>query len=261
MIYFDKVSKSYSPGILALDDINFAIEPQEFVSLVGQSGAGKSTLIKLLLAEERPTAGKVFFESKDIHRLSKNELPRLRRRIGCVFQEFRLLPSKTAYENIAFAMEAAGKEDEEINENAAQVLSLVGLLDKSWHFPHELSGGEKQRVAIARAIVNQPDLIIADEPTTALDVTIEARMLDMLMSLKKENPRLSILYALETVSLKRRWEMIISPFTEPNSVFSRMRKRVPGMYFGVTAIPSIYMVKFLSVKGNCSRNRVCRRIC
>lgn len=185
MIYFDKVSKNYSPGILALDDINFAIEPQEFVSLVGQSGAGKSTLIKLLLAEERPTTGKVFFESKDIHRLSKNELPNLRRRIGCVFQEFRLLPSKTAYENITFAMEAAGKEDEEINENAMQVLNLVGLLDKSWHFPHELSGGEKQRVAIARAIVNQPDLIIADEPTGNLDPLNSREIIEILKKINE----------------------------------------------------------------------------
>lgn len=185
MIYFDKVSKSYSPGVFALDDINFAIEPQEFVSLVGQSGAGKSTLIKLLLAEEKPTEGKVFFESRDIHRLSKNELPHLRRRIGCVFQEFRLLPSKTAYENIAFAMEAAGKEDEEISENAMQVLSLVGLLDKSWHFPHELSGGEKQRVAIARAIVNQPDLIIADEPTGNLDPLNSREIIEVLKKINE----------------------------------------------------------------------------
>jgi cell division transport system ATP-binding protein len=169
MVYFEKVSKIYSPTSIALEDVTFSIEPQEFVSLVGQSGAGKTTLLKVLLAEEKPTSGKVFFESQDIHSLSKGELPILRRRIGCVFQEFRLLPSKTAYENIAFAMEAAGKSDEEINEDVKQVLQLVGLLDKSWHFPHELSGGEKQRVAIARAIVNRPDLIIADEPTGNLD--------------------------------------------------------------------------------------------
>jgi len=169
MVYFDKVSKIYSPTSIALEDVSFSIEPQEFVSLVGQSGAGKTTLLKLLLAEEKPTSGNVFFESRDVHSLSKGELPHLRRRIGCVFQDYRLLPSKTAYENIAFAMEAAGKTDEEIKENVSQVLEIVGLLEKNWHFPHELSGGEKQRVAIARAIVNQPDLIIADEPTGNLD--------------------------------------------------------------------------------------------
>lgn len=185
MIYFDKVSKKYSSSVVALDEVNFAIEPQEFVSLVGQSGAGKSTLIKLLLAEEKPTSGKVFFESRDVHNLSRSELPHLRRRIGCVFQEFRLLPSKTAYENIAFAMEAAGKEDEEINESVSQVLDVVGILDKSWHFPHELSGGEKQRVAIARAIVNQPDLIIADEPTGNLDPLNSREIIEVLKKINE----------------------------------------------------------------------------
>lgn len=185
MVYFDKVSKIYSPTSIALDEVSFSIEPQEFVSLVGQSGAGKTTLLKLLLAEEKPTSGKVFFESQDVHALSKNELPHLRRRIGCVFQEFRLLPSKTAYENIAFAMEAAGRTEEEINESVSQVLKLVGLMDKSWHFPHELSGGEKQRVAIARAIVNQPDLIIADEPTGNLDPLNTREIIEVLKKINE----------------------------------------------------------------------------
>lgn len=184
MVYFDKVSKIYSADSVALDEVSFNIEPQEFVSLVGQSGAGKTTLLKLLLAEEKPTSGKVFFESKDVHSLTRNELPYLRRRIGCVFQEIRLLSSKTAYENIAFAMEAAAKTDQEIDESVGQVLEVVGLLDKSWHFPHELSGGEKQRIAIARAIVNQPDLIIADEPTGNLD-PLNTR--DIIEVLKKIN--------------------------------------------------------------------------
>ncbi len=171
--------------MLALDEVSFAIEPQEFVSIVGQSGAGKSTLLKLLLAEEKPTSGKVFFESQDVHSLSRGKLPILRRRIGCVFQDFRLLPSKTAYENIAFAMEAAGKTDEEINESVSQVLEVVGLTDKSWHFPHELSGGEKQRVAIARAIVNQPDLIIADEPTGNLDPLNSREIIEVLKKINE----------------------------------------------------------------------------
>jgi cell division transport system ATP-binding protein len=185
MVYFDNVSKIYSPTSIALDGVSFTIEPQEFVSVVGQSGAGKTTLLKLLLAEEKPTSGKVFFESKDVHALSRIELPHLRRRIGCVFQEFRLLPSKTAYENIAFAMEAADKTDEEINETVDQVLEVVGLLDKSWHFPHELSGGEKQRVAIARAIVNQPDLIIADEPTGNLDPLNTREIIEVLKKINE----------------------------------------------------------------------------
>lgn len=169
MIYFDRVSKIYSPTSVALEEISFSIEPQEFLSIVGQSGAGKSTLLKLLLAEEKPTSGKVFFESLDMHRVKNADLPKVRRRMGVIFQDYKLLPMKTAYENIAFAMEAAGKNEEEIQQDVPQVLELVGLMDKAWHFPSELSGGELQRVAIARAIVNRPDVIIADEPTGNLD--------------------------------------------------------------------------------------------
>lgn len=169
MIYFDKVSKVYSDDSIALEDVTFGVEPQEFVSIVGHSGAGKSTLLKLILAEDRPTSGKVFFGSTDVHTLRHNEVPEYRRRIGVVFQDFRLLPNKNVYENIAFSMEAAGRTDEEIESDVPHVLELVDLGKKIWSFPHELSGGEKQRVAIARAIVNQPDIIIADEPTGNLD--------------------------------------------------------------------------------------------
>lgn len=169
MIYFDNVSKIYNGGSVALDSINLSINPNEFVSIVGHSGAGKTTLLKMLLAEERPTEGSVFFESTNIHTLARESLNVFRRRIGTIFQDFRLLPNKTAYENIAFAMEAAGKTDEEIESDVPHVLELVDLGEKIWNFPRELSGGEKQRVAIARAIVNQPDIIIADEPTGNLD--------------------------------------------------------------------------------------------
>lgn len=169
MIYFDKVSKIYSPTSAALEDINLSIEPKEFISLVGQSGAGKTTLLKLLIAEEKPTSGSVFFDSLDIHSLRKENLNDLRRRVGMVFQDFRLLPNKTAYENVAFAMEVAGKTEEEIATDVPHVLELVGLLEKSWHFPNELSGGERQKISIARAIINQPDVLVADEPTGNLD--------------------------------------------------------------------------------------------
>lgn len=169
MIYFDKVSKIYSDDSVALKDVSFVVEPKEFVSIVGHSGAGKTTLLKLLLAEEYPTDGKVFFESKNVHNLKRKDVTKLRQRIGVVFQDFKLIPNKTAYENIAFAMEAAGKTDEEIQSDVPHVLELVDLGKKIWSFPHELSGGEKQRVAIARAIVNHPDVIVADEPTGNLD--------------------------------------------------------------------------------------------
>ncbi|MBI2109191.1 MAG: cell division ATP-binding protein FtsE [Parcubacteria group bacterium] len=169
MIHYDKVSKIYSDNSIALDDVNLSIEPGEFVSVVGQSGAGKTTLLKMLLAEERPSQGSVFFESVDIHALPHKHIPSFRRRIGVIFQDFRLLPHKTAYENIAFAMEVAGRTDEEIASDVPHVLDLVDLGNKMWNFPSELSGGEKQRIAIARAIINQPDVIIADEPTGNLD--------------------------------------------------------------------------------------------
>lgn len=169
MIHFDKVTKIYADDSVALDDVSLRIEPKEFVSIVGHSGAGKTTLIKMILAEERPTHGAVYFESANIHKLKRQAMPQYRRRIGTVFQDFRLIPNKTVYENISFAMEAAGRTDEEIASDVPHVLDLVDLGKKIWNFPHELSGGEKQRVAIARAIVNQPDLIIADEPTGNLD--------------------------------------------------------------------------------------------
>ncbi len=169
MIVFDKVSKVYPDTSVALDNVSFSIEPDEFVSIVGPSGAGKTTLLKMLLAEERPTEGSVLYESVNIHSLNKSEINEFRRKVGMVFQDFRLLSDRTVYENIAFTMEAAGRTDEEIEADVPHVLELVDLSNKVWNFPRELSGGEKQRVAIARALVNQPDVIIADEPTGNLD--------------------------------------------------------------------------------------------
>jgi cell division transport system ATP-binding protein len=169
MIYFDKVTKIYPGDTIALSDVTFGVEPGEFVSVVGHSGAGKSTLLKMILAEDAPTAGSVFFESVDLKGVQPKNISTIRRRIGCVFQDCRLLPDKTAFENIAFSMEAAGRADDEIASDVPHVLDLVGLTSKMWNFPGEMSGGERQRVAIARAIVNQPDLLIADEPTGNLD--------------------------------------------------------------------------------------------
>ncbi len=169
MIYFDKVTKKYQDGIKAVNNVSLTIEPEEFVSIVGHSGAGKTTLLKMLLGEETPTSGFVFFESTNINKIKKTQMNKYRRRIGIVFQDFRLLPNKTAYENVAFAMEAAGRNDDEIISDVPHVLNLVDLGEKRNNFPYELSGGEQQRVAIARAIVNQPDVLIADEPTGNLD--------------------------------------------------------------------------------------------
>ncbi len=185
MIYFDKVSKIYPDKSIALDQVSFAVEPNEFVTIVGHSGAGKTTLMKMIIAEDRPTDGAVFFESANIHKLRKGDMNQLRRRIGTVFQDFRLIGNKTAYENIAFAMEAAGRTDSEIKSDVPHVLELVDLGNKIWNFPHELSGGEKQRVAIARAIVTQPDIIIADEPTGNLDPVNTSDIIKILQKIHK----------------------------------------------------------------------------
>ncbi len=184
MIRFDKVSKIYLDNSIALDNVTLQISPKEFVSVVGHSGAGKTTLIKMLLGEEKPTEGQVFFDSMEIGKLKRNDVNEFRRRIGVVFQDFRLLPDKNVYENIAFAMEAAGRTDEEIEADVPHVLDLVDLGKKIWNFPGELSGGEKQRVSIARAIVNQPDVIVADEPTGNLD---PLNTFDVVQILKKIN--------------------------------------------------------------------------
>ncbi|MDO8561944.1 MAG: cell division ATP-binding protein FtsE [bacterium] len=169
MIHYDKVTKVYDGGQHAVEDITLSVDAGEFVSFVGHSGAGKSTLLKMLFAEVAPTEGAVYFGSRDVSRLSHKELLQMRRKIGTIFQDFRLLPTKTIYENIAFALEVSGKDDDDIRADVPHVLELVGILDKMWHFPGQLSGGEQQRVAIARAIVNQPDVLIADEPTGNLD--------------------------------------------------------------------------------------------
>lgn len=184
MLYFDKVTKIYPNKSVALTDVTLSIQPREFVSIVGHSGAGKTTLLKMILGEEKPTKGDVLFESIKIHELRKDEITDYRRRVGTIFQDFRLLPHLTVFENIAFAMEACGRSEEEIIADVPHVLELVDLSKKMSNFPHELSGGEKQRVAIARAIVNQPDILIADEPTGNLD---PVSTYDIVQILKKIN--------------------------------------------------------------------------
>jgi cell division transport system ATP-binding protein len=179
MIYFNNVTKKYKDNT-SLEEITFSITPGEFVSVIGHTGAGKTTLAKLILAEENPTDGTVFFESIDIHKLTNKELTKFRKKIGVVFQDFRLLPNKTAYENIAFAMEAVNKDENDIIQDVPHILELVNLANRAHHFPRELSGGEKQRLAIARAIITQPDIIIADEPTGNLDPISANEIMDIL---------------------------------------------------------------------------------
>lgn len=169
MIHFQNVTKKYNKDITALDDVSFEIEQGEFVFLIGSSGSGKTTIIKMLIREEDPSHGKIYFDNEDITRYSRNKIYNLRRKIGVIFQDFKLIEDKTAYENISFVMEAAGHGNKEIRQNVPYLLDIVGLGDRQKSFPRELSGGEKQRIAIARALANNPKLLIADEPTGNLD--------------------------------------------------------------------------------------------
>ncbi len=169
MIKFSNVTKVYKNGVKALDKVSFNIKKSEFVSIVGQSGYGKSTILKLIIGEEMPTEGRVYVSGYDVSKLSAHQLHLLRKKVGMIFQDFKLLPKKTVFENVAFTLEVDGATNKEIEEDVPKVLKLVGLLHKADKFPNELSGGEKQRVAIARALVNRPDILIADEPTGSLD--------------------------------------------------------------------------------------------
>ncbi len=170
MIKFRKVSKIYGGDCRALEGINLDIDDKEFVSIAGRSGAGKTTLIKLLIREEIPSKGQILYNKQDINDIPDKNIPLWRRKIGMVFQDFRLLPDKTAYENIAFAMEVSGRPNQDIEKDIPQLLKLVNLAERTDHFPNQLSGGEKQRVAIARALAHRPEILIADEPTGNLDL-------------------------------------------------------------------------------------------
>lgn len=179
------VSKVYPGGVVALKDINLKVSRGEFVFIVGASGAGKSTFIKLLFREELPTKGQIFFNGKNITRMRNREIPILRRRIGIVFQDFRLLPEKTTYENVAFAMEVIEASGRDIKKRVPLVLERVGLSNKAKAKPSELSGGEQQRVALARALVNNPDVLVADEPTGNLDPDTSWEIMKLLNDINK----------------------------------------------------------------------------
>lgn len=185
MIKFKNVSKIYANGARALSNINLEINSGEFVFLVGPSGAGKSTLIKLLYREETATRGQVLLNNVNLARLRSNQVSTIRRQIGVVFQDFKLLPSKTVFENIAFAQQVIGKAKKDIRGNTLEILKLVGLERKKDSFPYELSGGEQQRVCVARALVNRPNLLVADEPTGNLDIETAWDIMELLDKINK----------------------------------------------------------------------------
>ena len=185
MIEFKEVTVVYDKDIVGLDNVSFKIEEGEFVFLVGKTGAGKSSAIKLLTGEIKPTSGDIIVDGIVVNRLKRRKIPYLRRAQGVVFQDFRLLPNKTVYENVAFAMEITGKKKKDIQRKVPKILALVGLSERANNYPNEISGGEQQRVSIARALVNSPSLIIADEPTGNLDVETSAEVMTLFEEINK----------------------------------------------------------------------------
>lgn len=185
MILFENVSKTYDNGVVALHDVNLFIDKGEFVFLVGSSAAGKSTLVKLMMKEIEPSEGNIVINGVDVCSLTRKEIPYFRRTIGVVFQDYRLLPNKTAYDNIAYAMEIVGASRREIRRQVPSVLSMVGLTHKAKMYPNELSGGEQQRISIARAIVNNPAVLIADEPTGNLDPETAKGIMELMETINR----------------------------------------------------------------------------
>ena len=185
MIEFRNVTKEYPGGVLALDEVDFTIDKGEFVFILGHSGAGKSTLLKLMLKEEDPTDGVITIADYNLNKIRRRKIPYLRRELGVVFQDFRLIPTMTAYENVAFAMRVTNVAAREIRRRVPYILKIVGLEDKSMAYPEQLSGGEQQRVALARALVHNPKIILADEPTGNIDPKLSIEIIELLKEINR----------------------------------------------------------------------------
>ncbi|MFH1769852.1 MAG: cell division ATP-binding protein FtsE [Parcubacteria group bacterium] len=209
MIKLEDVTKTYNSNSVVLDDVSFHIKKREFVSLVGLSGAGKSTLFKLLTREARPTSGVIIIDGVNIEDIQDKDIPSFRRNFGTIFQDFKLLANKTAFENVAFAMEVSGSTDEEVAKDVPQILAIVGLKDKGEHFPNELSGGEKQRLAIARAMIHRPKILLADEPTGNLDVVNSYDVIKLLLKINEFGTTV-ILATHDTMVVNRIGKRVIS---------------------------------------------------
>ena len=215
-IVFDSVTKVYEPAVTALSDVSFVIDKGEFVFVVGASGSGKSTLIRLVLKELEPTAGRIFVGGRDLTRLRRGKIPLLRRNVGCVFQDFKLLPNRTASENVAYALRVQGEPQDSIRRKVPEVLSLVGLSHKMNSLPDELSGGEQQRVSIARAFVNHPPLLICDEPTGNLDPDTSVGIMQLLYRINRSGTTILMV-------------------THDREMVDKMRRRVLGLEEGKLA--------------------------
>jgi cell division transport system ATP-binding protein len=216
MVTFENVTKIYEPDVAALQDVSFGIDKGEFVFIVGASGSGKSTVIRLVLKEIEPTRGKIVVGGRDLGRLKRNKVPLLRRNVGCVFQDFKLLPNRTAAENVAYALKVQGESSTNIRRKVPEVLNMVGLTHKMSSLPDELSGGEQQRVSIARAFVNHPPLLICDEPTGNLDPDTSVGIMQLLYRINRSGT--TILMA-----------------THDREMVDKMRKRVIALEDGKLA--------------------------
>jgi len=213
MIAFDAVTKVYEPDVAAIKDVTFVIEKGEFVFVVGASGSGKSTLIKLLLKEIDPTEGRIMVGGRDLSRLKNSQVPLLRRNVGCVFQDFKLLPSRSASDNVAYALKVQGESRASIRRKVPEVMNMVGLAHKMNSFPDELSGGEQQRVSIARAVVNHPPLLVCDEPTGNLDPDTSVGIMQLLYRINRAGTTILMV-------------------THDREMVDKMRKRVIGLEDG-----------------------------
>jgi cell division transport system ATP-binding protein len=212
-IVFEGVTKVYEPNVTALSDVSFVIEKGEFVFIVGASGSGKSTIIRLVLKELEPTSGRIFVGGRDVGRLRRSQVPQLRRNVGCVFQDFKLLPNRTAAENVAYALKVQGENTNSIRRKVPEILSLVGLGEKMGSLPDQLSGGEQQRVSIARAFVNHPPLLICDEPTGNLDPDTSVGIMQLLYRINRAGTTILMV-------------------THDREMVDKMRKRVIGLEEG-----------------------------
>ena len=213
MIVFDSVTKVYEPDVKALKDVTFVIEKGEFVFVVGASGSGKSTIVRLILKELEPTGGRIIVGGRDLTRLRRSKIPLLRRNVGCVFQDFKLLPSRTAAENVAYALKVQGESKASIRRKVPEVLNLVGLAHKMNSHPDELSGGEQQRVSIARAFVNHPPLLVCDEPTGNLDPDTSVGIMQLLYRINRSGTTILMV-------------------THDREMVDKMRRRVIGLEDG-----------------------------